>query len=413
MTDSWLFQAEVSLIVGALVLLLLRQLMLALDGRGHTASYRAPIAAGLAVRLLAVVIAAAIPAIGHKLTSTDEAEFLATTKVLAALPLSSGKWLSMTVHWTQVIPWALTYKVFGDAGTLPLRFIQIGLSLAAIVGVSATAGKIGGRRTGLIAAWICALEPSGAYFAGLLHQESLCMVGEALLLAALVDAWLRDNGWWRPLLAGAAGLALIYGTRSYLAFFAGVAVVLVLAGSALCRRLGTTRGLWALSLAATLLALAGIFAAPHVVPGSLANLQHQLNVPYPGANLSLPHATVTNAGGLLKTVILHSLDLVVRPFPWQTASAAQKVAVAGTLIWYAFVLVTLLLTIRQGLDERLVPVLILIACEAVGFALTLVDAGEGFRHRVNLVLLLSVPLGVVLDRWWSGRGQPRRRLVAR
>jgi hypothetical protein len=354
-----------------------------------------------------------VPAIGHKLTSTDEAEFIATAKVLATLPLTSSRWLSMTVHWTQVTPWALTYKVFGDVGTLPLRFIQIGLSLAAVIGISATAGKIGGRRAGLIAAWIAALEPSGAYFAGLLHQESLCMVGEALLLAALVDAWIRDNGWWRPTLAGGAGLALIFGTRSYLAFFAVVAVVLVLAGSALCRRMGTSRGLWALSAGALIVALAGIVAAPHVVPGSLASLQHQLDVPYRGANLPLPHATVTNAGGLLKTVVLHTVDLIVRPFPWQTASAAQKVAVAGTLIWYVLVLVTLWLTVRQGLDERLVPALILIACEAVGFALTLVDAGEGFRHRVNLVILLAVPLGVLLDRWWAARVEPRRTVVAR
>ena len=97
--------------------------------------------------------------------------------------------------------------------------------------------------------------------------------------------------------------------------------------------------------------LAGILAAPHVVPGSLANLQHQLDFPYPGANLPLPHTTVTNSAGLLKTVVLRSIDLVVRPFPWQTASAAQKVAVAGTLIWYVLVLLTLWLTIRQGLDR--------------------------------------------------------------
>ncbi len=412
MTDSWLFQAEVSLIVGALTVLLLWWLMLALDGRGFTASYRAPIAAGLALRLLAVVIAAAVPAIGHKLASTDEAEFIATTKVLAALPLTSAKWLSISAHFTEVTPWAFTYKLFGNVGTLPLRFEQIGFSLAAVIGISATAGKLGGRRAGLIAAWIAALEPSSAYFSGLLHQESLCMVGEALLLAALVDAWLRDNGWRRPLVAGTAGLALIFGTRSYLAFFAGVAVVLVLVGSVLCRRIGTARGLALLTLGAVIVGLAGILAAPHVVPGGLANLQRQLNFPYQGANLPLPHTTVTNSTGLLKTVILRSIDLVSRPFPWQTASAAQKAAVAGTLIWYLFVLLTLWLTIRQGLDQRLVPVLILIVCETIGFALTLVDAGEGFRHRVNLILLLAVPLGVMLDRWWTARSEPSQKLVA-
>ncbi len=68
--------------------------------------------------------------------------------------------------------------------------------------------------------------------------------------------------------------------------------------------------------------------------------------------------------------------------------------------------ITVILTFQQGLDDRLVPVLILSACETVGFALTLVDAGEGFRHRVNLVLLLAVPLGVMLARRWSARHRP-------
>jgi hypothetical protein len=186
--------------------------------------------------------------------------------------------------------------------------------------------------------------------------------------------------------------------------------VLVLIGSAVCRRFGLARGLAGLTLGAVVLALAGILAAPHVVPGSLANLQHQLNLPYPGANLPLPHTTVTNSAGLLKTVVSRSVDLLIRPFPWQTASAAQKAAVAGTLIWYALVLVTLWLTVRQGLDGRLVPALILIACQTIGFALTLVDSGEGFRHRVSLILILAVPLGVMLDRWWSER--TAKRLVA-
>lgn len=409
MTDLWLFRAEVSLIVGAVVVILLWRLMLALDGRGFTASYGLPILVGFGLRLLAVAIAAADPSIGHKLTSTDEATFIATTKTLAALPLSSTKWLSLTAHFTEVIPWALTYKVFGNVGPLPLRLEQIGLSLAAVVGVSATAGKIGGRRAGLIAAWIAAVEPSSVYFAGLLHQESLSMVGEALLIAALVDVWMRDRPWWRPLGAGLLGLALIFGTRSYMAFFAGVAAALVVVATVACRRFGLSRGLVGVTLAAVAVALAGILAAPHVVPGSLANLQHQLNLPYPGANLPLPHATVINSSGLVKTIVSRSIDLIVRPFPWQTGSAAQKAAVAGTLVWYALVLVTLVLTLRQGLDGRLVPVLILVICEVIGFALTLVDAGEGFRHRVNLVLLLAIPLGVLIDRWLSGRRE--RRLV--
>jgi hypothetical protein len=410
MTDPWLFRAEVSLIVGALVVIVLWRLMLGLDRRGFTASYGLPVCVGFGLRLLAVAVAAAVPAIGHKLTTTDEASFLATTRALAALPLSSSKWLSMTVHWTEVIPWALTYKVVGYCGSFPLRLEQIGLSLAAVIGISATAGKVGGRRAGLIAAWIAAVEPSSVYFSGLLHQESLCMVGEALLMAALVDAWMRDRPMWRPLCTGLIGLGLIFGTRSYMAFFAAVAAVLVLIGAAVCRRFGLSRGLAGLTAGAALVGLAGILAAPHIVPGSLANLQHQLNLPYPGANLPLPHTTVTNSGGLLKTAVLRSIDLLIRPFPWQTGSAAQKAAVVGTLVWYLLVLVALVLTVRQGLDGRLVPVLVLVACETLGFALTLVDAGEGFRHRVNLVLLLAVPLGVLLDRWWSTRAQ--RRLVA-
>ncbi len=345
-----------SLIVGALVLILLWQLMLALDRRGFTASYRAPIAAGL-------VPAAARRCdrgrrAGHRPQAheTDEAEFIATTKVLAALPLTSAKWLSMSVHFTEVTPWALTYKVFGNAARCRCGFEQIGLSLAAVIGISATAGKLGGRRAGLIAAWIAALEPSSVYFCGLLHQESLCMVGEALLLAALVDAWMRDNGWWRPLLRGhrrpGADLRHAFLPR-------------VLRGSrcgARTRRFGAlppdwgrSRGLALLTLGAVLVGLGGILAAPHVVPGSLANLQHQLNFPYPGANLPLPHTTVTTSGGLLKTAVLRSIDLLIRPFPWQTSSAAQKAAVAGTLIWYVLVLSRSGSPFARASISRLVP----------------------------------------------------------
>jgi hypothetical protein len=159
-------------------------------------------------------------------------------------------------------------------------------------------------------------------------------------------------------------------------------------------------------------AVAGSYAAPHLVPGDLASLQHQLDLPFPGANLPLPHATVTSGGGLLKTLVLHSLDLILRPYPWQLGSAAQKAAVAGTLIWYLLVLVTLLLAVLRGLDGRLLPALILVACETVGFSLPLVDAGEGFRHRVNLVLILVVPLGVMLDSWWTARGGREQRTSA-
>ena len=412
MTDVWLFRAEVSLLIGAIVVLILWRMMAALDDRGDTAAIRLPIAVGFGVRLVAVAVAAAVPAIGHKLTTTDEATFLATTKTLAALPITSGKWLSMALHWTDLIPWALTYKLFGVCGELPLRLEQIGFNLAAVVLVSSVAGRIGGRRAAQITAWIAVLEPSSAYFGGLIHQESLCMLGEALVLLALVDGWIGEARRSRSVLAAAVGLALIFGTRSYLAFFAIVAVVLVVVLSLLRRRLGMRRGLGIVSAVAVVVGLAGIFAVPHVLPGTVAKLQRQLDAPYPGANLPLPHTTVTSGPGLLKTVVLHSVDLLLRPYPWQTASAAQKAAVAGTLIWYGLVLITVSLALRQGVDPRLLPALILAACVTIGFALTLIDAGEGFRHRVNLVLLLAVPLGVMLDRWLTARADRPHGIVA-
>jgi hypothetical protein len=408
MTDTWLFRAEVSLIVGAVVVLLLWWLMLLLDRRGHTASYRLPICVGFILRLLAVAFAAAVPSIGRKITSNDEAAFVVTTQALAALPLHSSQWLSMLTHWTEVVPWALTYKVFGTSGLVPLRLEQVGLSLAAVIIASSTAGKIGGRRAGLTTAWIAAVEPSCVYFSGLLHQESLSMLGEAILLAALVDLWMRDTPAWQPLGAGLLGLAVIFGTRAYMAFFAGVAVVLVVVGAELTRRMGLARALTVLTVSAVLVALIGIALAPHVLAASLAHLQAQLDYHYPGANLALPHVNVTSSAGLLKTIVSRSVDLIFKPFPWQVGSAAQKAAVVGTLIWYVLLAVAAVLTFRQGLDERLVPVLILFVCETIGFALTLVDTGEGFRHRVNLVLLLSVPLGVMLSRRRSGHAANNR-----
>ncbi len=193
-----------------------------------------------------------------------------------------------------------------------------------------------------------------------------------------------------------------------------------------------------------MLALVGIVLAPHVVPGSLVNLQNQLDYRYAGANLSLPRATVTNAGGLLGTVISRSFDLLVSRSRGRPGTPRRRppsrARSCGTCFWrrrsgwrsmgcslagiaardcvrgqkrriYSRFCPCIgagagkegLAGVRGWTDSALAPAVILFLCETVGFALTLVDTGEGFRHRVNLVLLLSVPLGVMLSRWWETR----------
>jgi hypothetical protein len=242
------------------------------------------------------------------------------------------------------------------------------------------------------------LEPTNAFFATVLHREALFLFSEALVLLALVRMWERGID-RRALACAGAGLLLCYGARSYVATFVAVAVLATLVAIALRRRLGASRAVLATLALGAVAGAGGIVLAPHVVAGELAKLQAQLNAPYPGfSNLQLPHTSVLTSSGILHTVTTRSLDLVSRPYLWQLGSTAQKAGVLGTLIWYVLVVGVLVLAVKSGprLSARAAPILFLVIAVAIGFSLTLVNAGEGFRHRINLVLPLAAAAGYLL-----------------
>jgi hypothetical protein len=405
MLDTTLYRAEVCVVVGGLAVVLLLKLAEWIGRREPGLALAAPLAVGFALRLAAIAIALAVPSIGTKLSTTDEAQFLATTNLLIAHPFSDPIWQTMTLHYTEVLPWAVTLKVFHAAGVVPIRLENATIQLGAVALTAWAAAILGGPRAGMITAWIGAVEPSNVFFSTLVHHEPLYMAGMALVLLGLVRLWVR--GWsWTAAVAILAGLALVEGTRSYMAFFTVVGVLLALSCFALARRFGRRRALVITLILGAFTAAAGIAAAPHVAPRRLAALQAQLNFPYPNESLGLGPATVTTSSGLAATVVVRSIDLLVRPFPWQVASTAQKVAVMGTLLWYVLIAFLVMLSFRTGLSIRLAPVFLLAVCELIGFSLTLLNAGEGFRHRTNLILLVSVCIGVIGDRWLSIRRTP-------
>lgn len=407
MLDTTLFRAEACVVVGCVVALALRGGARALERRQPGLSIGRPLMVGFAVRIGAIGIAAVFPAFAIKLRTSDEAAFLASAKQLAALPFTNHGWPSLTVHWTHVVPWSLTIKLLGQVGEVPLRIEQIGIELGAIALVAWAAAMLGSARSGVIAAWILALEPTNAFFGTALHRESLFLLGEALVLVALTRMWLRGPS-RGALIAAGAGVLLTYGTRSYMAFFIGIAIAAVLLSIVVRRRLGARTAVMVMIALTVVLGAAGMAAAPHVVPGQLARVQAVLDYPYPGFNnLQLPHSNVTTSSGLAHTVVARSFDLVTRPFPWQLGSLAQRAAVVGTLLWYLLIVGLVVLAFIAGsrVYIRATPVVLLALTETVGFSLSLNNAGLGFRHRVSLVVLLAAAAGLLIDGVASRRSQ--------
>jgi hypothetical protein len=56
------------------------------------------------------------------------------------------------------------------------------------------------------------------------------------------------------------------------------------------------------------------------------------------------------------------------------------------------------LAVKSGsrVSARATPILFLVIAVTMGFSLTLVNAGEGFRHRINLILPLTAAAGYLL-----------------
>jgi hypothetical protein len=205
------------------------------------------------------------------------------------------------------------------------------------------------------------------------------------------------------------GCAIALGTRPYAAWFLMTGGLLLILHASL-RQVGSQLRSIPLIYAVAIVVAA---ATPAVLSlTSQNNLENQLQRsqdantdPYAargGAasnNLSLERVDFSTRSDLITHLPQRMRDVVLRPYPWQLANTSQQLGAIGTLV----VLVALFLLWRYVRRSRgqvlavaapfIYPAFFLL----VAYALSVGNAGTGFRYRTHLVLLGLATLVVLRE----------------
>ena len=353
-----------------------------------------PVALGVGVRLAAIA-GVGLSGLGATLRGGDEATFLRGAREVAASRLDSGLWLPSESHRLHEIVFALQIKV-ADFPEAALRVTQVGIAMLGIVLIVVAIHDAAGPRAARLGALVLAFEPASIFFNGILHREPLLVLASGLVVLGGARIWARPDP--RGVLLLALGCAIALGTRPYAGWFLITGGLLLILHASLRASDGKRR----LPLAFAV-ALVAVASAPAVLSltsqQSLEqNLQHSQeantdpNAPRGAAgsnNLSLERVDFSTRSDLVAHLPSRLRDVVLRPYPWQVANPSQQLGAVGTLV--ALVALGLLLHyIRRNRGKTialagpfLYPTLFLL----IAYALSVGNAGTGFRYRTHLVIL--------------------------
>jgi len=117
--------------------------------------------------------------------------------------------------WAPGYPYLLAFFEWIDQAKR-LKRLQVGLGVAMVLLVYLVTDRVAGRRAARIAAFLVALHPTLAFFAGTLWTETI--YGFLLLAAALAMLWARGGSWVRAVLLGAllGACVLFRGVATYM-----------------------------------------------------------------------------------------------------------------------------------------------------------------------------------------------------
>ena len=116
-------------------------------------------------------------------------------------------------------------------------------------------------------------------------------------------------------------------------------------------------------------------------------------------NLSLERVDFSSRSDLITNLPRRVRDVVLRPYPWQLANTSQQLGAIGTLV--AFTALVLLWRYARRNRGRIfavaAPFLFPAFVLVVAYALSVGNAGTGFRYRTHLVLLGLATLVVLRE----------------
>ena len=216
----------------------------------------------------------------------------------------------------------------------------------------------------------------------------------------------------RPALpvAVVVGCLIAVATRHYAGWFliAASAAIVLHAGL----RAENREKIGALGLVAFVVLFAAI-AAPTVLNASTnENLKKHLQGSQEAnatdnSNLSLEQVDFSTRGAIVRNLPKRSLDVLLRPFPWQLGNISQGLGLLGTAAAYLAIFFLLRPGFRNRgrIMERAGPLIYLTFFLLVAYSLSSGNAGTSFRYRVQIVSLFICLIAAL---WWPAE---RRRPV--
>ena len=387
-TDNQLYEVEASLI-GLLAGAFLVAFVVARLRRsrpGLAIGYA--IGAALGIRVLAAVGLEQTP-LAPELRGGDEVTFLGRAKDLATTSIGSEDSLDALTDQFHTFFFSLHYRLLDVVPEMMLRFELISLAVVGIALLSAAVYELAGPRPALIVAWMLALEPTGAFFSGILHKEPFMFLAEGMVAFGGAVLWKRGDQ--RALVPMVLGCLMATATRPYVGWFLAAAAVAIVLHASL-RRGSPSRSL---VLTMTMIGLIAAFV-PLVWAASsddkLAELQasQDANTSNESANLSLEHVDYSTRDKLIVNLPARIKDVVLRPYPWQLENTSQQLGLLGTLVAFVGLLLVIAAMFQNGgaVMRRAGPLVYPAVFLLVAYSLSAGNAGTAFRYRTHFVAML-------------------------
>jgi hypothetical protein len=348
------------------------------------------IAVAFLIRLLAIVAINAT-GLGASLRGGDEDTFLYYGQKLAHQALGGG-YVPHGIYQLHVVLIALQIKL-GFINETGIRVTQAGIALLGFVFMLAATYDLGGARAARFAAWCLAFEPSSIFFNTEIHKEPLMELGAGLAAFGGVWVWKRLD--IRGIFICALGCAIAIETRSYAGWFLACGCVLMILHAAV--RNAQRKGMAVILIYAVV--IAGLIAAPTLLSATggknLKQLQASQAENSSGSgqagqsNLALEQVDISSRGKLITSLPKKIQELLLEPYPWQVGDSSQAFGALGTLVAYLVILLTIRYAwINRGtVFGRAGPLLYPLLFEMLAYAVTVGNAGTGFRYRSHLVTL--------------------------
>lgn len=356
----------------------------------------APIATGLLIRVLAAA-AVSLTGFADFLRGSDEGAFVAHANDLATTSFGSGDWLAKLTGDLHEFVFAIQIGAF-DSPDLVLRMTQSTIAVIGIALFAVAAYELGGARAATITAWLLALEPSGVFFSSLLHKEPLMFLAGGLVAFGGAMIWKHASPKW--LIPMTFGCLVAVATRPYAGWFliAASAAIILHAGL----RAEKTDPARRFTLVALVLLLVAI-AAPTVLQASTnESLEKNIQVSQDAnasdeSNLGLERVDFSTRTAIITNLPRRVVDVLTRPYLWQVDNISQQLAVLGSLVTLAVLVLLIVCIVRdpRGSINRAGPFLYIAVALLLAYSLSAGNSGTAFRYRTHVLVPAIAALVVI------------------